>query len=182
MDLSGLFITKTQATEFIQRISRVVDTLYTANFDLEKILAEQLGLQKKDRLMKLFFENNINTGDKDAVRDFLQKIITAATAIPTVELTLAFEPTEEILMSLSQWFMMQLKKQAIFAVKVDYSLIGGAIITFNGKYKDCSLKSVFEKVISAGTTPASARTTAPVSATPQPEDIHQRAEYIEIGR
>jgi F0F1-type ATP synthase delta subunit len=132
--------------------------------------------------MKLFFENTINTGNKDNVRDFLQKITTVTTTIPTVELTLAFEPTEEILMNLSQWFMMQLKKQVLFAIKIDYSLIAGACISFSGKYKDYSLKPFFDNVASTGTAPASAQTSAPVPPNDQPEAIHQSTEFIEIGR
>lgn len=181
MDLSGLFITKTQATEFAQRLGKVVDSLYTTSFDLEKTLAQELGLQRKDRLMRLFFENNINTSTKEDVKNFLQQIITAAATIPTVELTLAFEPTEDILMSLSQWFLVQLKKQVTFAVTVDHSLIGGAKVTFNGKYKDYSLKPQFEKVVTTETLPAPERKAAPVSETP-PQKPHQSTEFLEIGR
>lgn len=179
MDLSGLFITKTQATEFAQRIGNVVDALYTTNFDLEKSLTEQLGLQKKDRLMKLFFENKIHTSTKEEVKNFLQQIMTTAASTPTVELTLAFEPTEEILMSLSQWFLMQLKKQVTFAITVDYSLIAGAKITFNGKYKDYSLKPLFDQIVN---TPLPDLQSASTSTTTPAKNLHQSTEFIEVGR
>jgi len=47
IDLSDFFITKAEANAFAQHLTKIFDTIYTAHFDLDKSLMQELGMQKK---------------------------------------------------------------------------------------------------------------------------------------
>lgn len=53
---------------------------------------------------------------------------------------LAFEPTEELLQTIGLYLRKNFTKYPIFDAKVDPELIAGAALSFNGVYKDYSLR------------------------------------------
>lgn len=174
IDLSDFFITKAEANAFLQHVTKVFDSIYTANFNLEKSLVQELGIQKKDAMMKLLRENKIPETSIPALQEFFKKIQDTIATLPLISLTIAFEPTDETLKAFSQWFVLTLKKQVIFEIRVDRALIAGATITANGKFKDYSLKTVFDSILhpSTGTQKSTAST----------PDLHQSTEHIAVGR
>ncbi len=176
LDLSAFFITKAQATDVMLRIASVSDKVFTTNFTLEKTLAELFGIQKKDLLLKLFREHNISETSPSDIQAFLKKIQDTIKTLPVITLSIAFEPTEEILKSFSEWFLFTLKKQVVFALEIDITILAGARITCNGKFKDYSVTPLFTKLMNTAlvATPpqgitAPSTLTIPTTTPTQPE-------------
>ena len=61
-----------------------------------------------------------------------------------VSLKIGFEPSESTIDKLSLFLKKNIKKDAIFNLEFEPALLGGAVITYKGKYFDFSLKRVFE--------------------------------------
>jgi len=147
MDLSDLFTTKSQANDFIARLNSTIDMVYTTGFDLEKVLMQQFGLRKKDALMKLLRDSKLNGTTATDVQEFLKKLQETASSLPIVSLAIAFEPTEETLQALSRWFLSTLNMHVLFDIQLDTALIAGATITYNGKFKDYSIRPVWDNIV-----------------------------------
>lgn len=148
MDLSGFFHTKQQASDFSARLADISEEIYKTDFNLEKILIDKLSLEKKEKFIILMRDNNINHASQSGLKDFLDKLQEKISQLPLLSITLAFEPKEETLNLISEWFLLNLKKQFVFDINVNLDLIAGIIINFNGKFKDYSIKSRFDKIIS----------------------------------
>ncbi len=164
IDLSHFFQTKLQANDFSARLGTIVEQTYHTDFNLEKALMEQFGIDKKDKFLTLLRENNVGI-DTKSVKDFVTKVQGTITNLQGVPITLAFTPTEKTLQLLSDWFMINLKKQVLFDITVDRKLIAGAAITFNGKYRDFSIKAKFDETANRVLTQ---KTPTHAIATPQP--------------
>ena len=147
LDLTYFFKTKAQANDFISRIAAVSGKVYGTKFDLEKELLEEFGMQKRDKFMTLLRTNNVNPEKADALKAFFTTIQKYTEALPTLTLTIAFEPKEKTLQALSEWFMMNIKKQMLFEIIVDPKVIGGSTISYRGQYADFSIKPIFEKLV-----------------------------------
>jgi hypothetical protein len=147
LDLSSFFITKAQASDFAARLALVLEKVYTTDFELEKTIGAQFSLPKKDQILKLFRENQISETSPTEIQGFLKKLQESVAALPVVTLTIPFEPNDETLKAFSDWFLFTLKKQVIFAIEIDETLLAGARITFNGKYKDYSLRTKFMTIM-----------------------------------
>lgn len=174
IDLSSFFQTKVQAADFSARLAKVTENIYYTNFNIEKVLMEQFGVVKKDALLSLLRGNNIGVDSTKTIKEFFTKIQETIAGLPVVPITLAFEPKEQTLKILSDWFMINLKKQVLFDISVDRKLIAGAAITYQGKYKDFSIKPKVNEILAKIlTNPAS------VHAVPGPI---QKTEDMHVGR
>jgi F0F1-type ATP synthase delta subunit len=147
LDLSDLFNTKSQAQDFSQRLESISSKIFETSFNPETALLEYFGIEKKETFMNLLRDNKVNAGSRLAIKEFIDKIQQKIASLPVLSMVLAFEPHEETLEAFSRWFIINTKKQMLFEIKVDKSLIGGAAILSNGKYLDFSIKPAFEKVI-----------------------------------
>ena len=61
--------------------------------------------------------------------------------LPICDLTLAFEPTKEVLRDLGRWVRKNLDKEAVLRVAVDPGVMAGVEIAFKGRYKDLTVKA-----------------------------------------
>lgn len=174
IDLSSFFQTKAQAADFSARLATVAEQMYYTTFNIEKSLMEQFGIVKKDALLTLLRDNNIGIDSTKAIKDFVTKMQETITALPVVPITLAFEPKEQTLKMLSEWFMINIKKQVLFDISVDRKLIAGAAITYNGKYNDFSIRGKVEETIKNIITKPQ-----PIHAVPGPK---QNTEDVHVGR
>ena len=147
LDLSDFFQTKDQANEFATRLSTLSEKIYNTNFNLEKDLMAQFGIKKKDAFMKLFRKNDIDIKSHSALKTFLTMIAERVVSLPLLSLIIAFEPKEQTLKSLSQWCLLNIKKQAVFDITIDRNLIAGATISFKGRSMDFSIKPQLDQTI-----------------------------------
>lgn len=144
MDLSAFFQTKLQSSDFSTRLATISEKIYETNFNLEKALMDQFGLKKKDQFMNLLHDQNVSVEDNTILKNFLNDIQTEIRALPVLSVSLAFEPKEQTLKALSEWFVLNLKRQILLDITVDPQLIAGATISFNGKNGDYTIRSRFE--------------------------------------
>ncbi|HSW47659.1 MAG TPA: hypothetical protein VLG67_01120 [Candidatus Saccharimonadales bacterium] len=147
IDFSDFFQTKSGASDFTNRLFIVAEDVFKSDFDLEKTLMSQLGIQKKDKLMNILRDANVPIESQSALKDFLTKLIEHITSLPVFSLKLAFEPQEQTLKKISEWFIVNAKKQVLLDITIDRNLIAGASISFNGEYKNFSIKPKFEAVL-----------------------------------
>ena len=172
LDLSYFFKTKAQANDFCIRLSTISEAIYQTGFNADAVLLEQFGIQKKEKFLSLLRENNVALDSTTALKDFLATIMTQCSSLPVLSLTVAFEPKEQTLQALSEWCLINIKKQLLFDIKIDPTLIAGATITLNGKYGDFSIKQKFAQVlIDTITKPADS-----------PQGGHQSIDSLMMGR
>jgi F0F1-type ATP synthase delta subunit len=148
LDLSSFFKTQVQSVDFSTRLSAITDKIYKTGFNLEKTLIDQLGIQKKDKFMILLNSNKIQLSSNSALKDFITKVQEKISSLPTISLTIAFEPKEGTLKSLSDWFPANINKQVLLDIKVDPEIIAGACVSYGGKCSDFSIKPIFDKACS----------------------------------
>jgi F0F1-type ATP synthase delta subunit len=180
-DFSEFFKTKLEANDFANRLATIAEKLYETNFNLEKTLLDQFGLNKKDRLMILLRNNNISVESNVALKQFFDLVQEKVAALPVLTMTLAFEPKQQTLEALSQWFMLNLNKQVLFEITVDPSLIAGATLTYKGKFLDYSIRSTFQQIFNdtlSAKAPQAQNQTKPTDSVPQHQDINT----ISLGR
>ncbi len=71
--------------------------------------------------------------------EFFKSLKAELASLKYLELTIAFEPTLETLSKISDWARKNIAESLCLDIKRDKRIIGGAIITYNGRFKDYSL-------------------------------------------
>lgn len=147
IDLSYFFTTKMQAQDFSSRLSLLVERMYVADFNFEKEFTEQFGIQKKDRFLMVLHDNKLSPEPTGALQEFLNKLLAHIAQLPVISLKIAFQARDETLQALTEWFMLTIKKQVLFDITIDPSLIAGAAIFYNGNYVDLSIREKFNQIL-----------------------------------
>lgn len=170
LDLSYFFKTKLQAGDFSTRLATISQQIYETHFSLETALVDAFGMQKKDKFIVLLRDNAVNTDSPTALKEFLDKLQEKIAALPVLSLTIAFEPKEQTLITISEWFLLHMKRQVLFETITDPQLIAGAAITFNGKFLDFSVKSKFEGILNSIVKPIDKMENDQTISTPSAKD------------
>ncbi|MFH0898107.1 MAG: F0F1 ATP synthase subunit delta [bacterium] len=152
LDFSDFFKTSAQAKEFSARLSIISQKIFDTDFNLEQVLSEQLGMHKKDKFIAFLRDRQVNIESTIDLKNFLTKIQEKISFLPEINLTLAFEPNEQTMRTLADWFLLN-NKEVVFNINVDPRLIAGVVIYYNSKFIDFSVKSRFDQIIKEAITP-----------------------------
>ena len=177
IDLSEFFITKSQATDFIRSLDTIEDQMYEVNFNLEASLTKEFGIQKKDRFVELLRSLKMTNPSNEVLKELFVNIQDTVKNLSILSLTIAFEPDETTLKSFLQWFLFTLNKQIIIDIKVERDIIAGATVNFNGRFRDYSIKLLFDQIIKNKLYPQ-----VDADKNTNQTNTKQQAEYMNIGR
>src|SRR5579862_5747766 len=119
IDLSDLFTTKAEAADFLSRLTTISEMFFQTGFNLESALTQHFGVNKKDRIIEILRTNNINSDSLPTVKEFIFVLMAKISALPVLSLTIAFEPQEQTLKSLAEWFFINTHKQMLFDISID---------------------------------------------------------------
>lgn len=164
LDFTDFFQTKAGASDFNTRLSLIAESVYKAGFSLEKALLQQIGVSKKDRFITILRDNNVDLESHTALLSFIAKLQEKISSLPVFSIKLAFEPKEITLRVISEWFIVNTKKQVLLDITVDENLIAGAAISFNGEYINLSVKEKFDQIAASILNKSEVPSTATVTA------------------
>lgn len=146
IDLSFFVKTKADAKDFSDKIGVILEHIYKTDFTLEKELLTQFGLVKQEKFIAFLRSSNVQIDSIPQVQAFLTSLLQRIATLPTLSICLAFEPTDETLEMLSDWFLLHIKQHLLLDITVNKELIAGMTITYNGKYVDTSIKPQFDAI------------------------------------
>ncbi len=139
-DILKYITTKEDLYEFIDLLDTLVENAFKKGSSFSKTLDKASG-QKFSAAIK-----RIGNGKSpEQIQDILNKLKQEAEKVNFLSLTIAIEPSEELLTSLSKWAEKNFDNKVIFDITVNPDIVGGAIVTYKGNYRDESLKKTLEE-------------------------------------
>lgn len=140
------FKTTHDVDEFLRLLEGLNGQLFKQAFTSREILDKLLPYSQADLIKRLASEYNISIEDKHEMESFFIALQHMLKGLPVISLTLAVIPSQEGIDYLSNWFYINFQKNVIIDIQYNPDILGGAIIAFNGKYGDYSLKKHVEKL------------------------------------
>lgn len=128
------------ATGFIEGLQRLSNILFSTQKVNDQAIKEFLGEERAIAVLGYCKNNEISIENTLSFQSFIEKLISEIEQLPKVRLYLAFEPTQDSLKQFSDWFLKEYKVKFLFHIQVEKDIVGGAVMVFNGVYKDYSLK------------------------------------------
>jgi F0F1-type ATP synthase delta subunit len=138
----------------LHHIAAEIDTLLVSVFQTNPAIFKSTLETKLQRnigtiLSEMLRKQGVAFEDHEQIQAFFTGLQTYLAHLPVLQLTLAYHPTNEQIEELSDWIRTKTAKPVILHVHYDIRVIGGAIITYGGKYADKSLKKRMESVYEA---------------------------------
>lgn len=139
--------TKEEAREFLDEIDLLIDSLFNIkSASFSNILDKSVSTGTAENLKKIFLKMGNNKGE---IRDFLTNLKEKIDNLKVIKLTIAFEPSNDVIQNIHSWTKSNFGPETILEFIEDKTIMGGAIIDYDGFYKDYSLrktiKETFEK-------------------------------------
>jgi len=116
-----------------EEISVLQKTFYEQSASFDSVLSTQVRKYIADSISKEL--NSSGIGNKE----YLEGLLKELDKLSTVHLTLSYEPDAQSFASFYQWFVDNVGPAIVLDVYTNPNLLGGAQISFNGKYYDGSL-------------------------------------------
>jgi F0F1-type ATP synthase delta subunit len=132
---------------FLAEIDMLLVSLYQNNVSaFKETLDTKLQRRLGDILTHSLQEQKINFTDHEQLQYYFTGLKAYVTQLPLLHLTLAYHPTNQQILGLSEWARQVVKRPVILHLNYNKMLLGGAVISFGGSYKDLSLKKKLDTV------------------------------------
>jgi len=142
-------ITSLKTTQDVASFVSEIDTLVYAFFKSEKSSTENalssISADSARKIMQVFSKNNLNINDKDTVVNFFNTLKELLKRLKVIKLVLAFDPTRKTIENIHNFVKDTVGAGYILDIEVSGEVLGGAIVIFNGKYNDFTLKKRVEE-------------------------------------
>ncbi len=139
--------TKEELISYLEEISQAQQSAFEKKEDL---LSEKVK-EKVSETLKNFLERAEEKGiiskNPKQQNSFLKKLKEYLLSLPEVKLKIAFSPSSEFLEEINQWFEKELSVKVILDLTINPKIVGGAIIEYQGNWRDFSLRKKIDNLI-----------------------------------
>lgn len=143
-DLITSLKTTQEVADFISEIDTLMLTFFKpGKISLEKALTS-ITADRAQKIMQAFSKNDLDIGSKTAVTGFFETLKKLLKKLKIIKLVLAFDPTRKTIANIHNYVKENIGIGYILNIEVSEDLLGGAVIMFDGKYSDYSLKKSIE--------------------------------------
>ncbi len=153
LDTYKSLIDLTKTTEDLAGLGDEIDVItqslyHVELYKLEDALSQFVRIRVAKEIRKLIQANSLS--GKDEIKQFFADAYRTISGLPILRLTLAFEPSESVINTLSYWVRTNLDSGILLDLSMDRSILGGAIIVYSGKFYDFSLRKNLNEIFERG--------------------------------
>jgi F0F1-type ATP synthase delta subunit len=143
-------ITSLKTTQEVESFVSEIDTLMFEFYNTKGLLIhkalDSISFGTVGKIMQAFLKNNLDIYNKDTFVSFFQTLKILIKKLKVIKLVLAFDPTRRTIEKIHNFVKENIGIGYILDIEVYHDVLGGAIVIFNGKYKDFTLKKNLEEV------------------------------------
>ncbi len=145
--------TTEDAEKMIEEINILLNSMYfvkdgvSVGQDFQRTAEQSFDLTLKNKIRASTAQILINEFSKKGIDKitFLQKLKDKLASYKIFKLDIVFEPTRNFVEKIYDFVSKNMGNEVLLEINYVPNLIGGAVIVFDGKYRDFSLKKVFDE-------------------------------------
>ena len=138
--------TTEHARDLLSEIDILLESLFKTDSKAFEKALNSISAVSSQMLKEIFIRNYGSFENKAMIKECLIGLKEEMQKLKILKISLALEVSENLIDNLFNWVLKNLKAGIILNINTDKSIIGGAIIEFEGRYKDFSLKKALEEV------------------------------------
>lgn len=125
------------------RLLSEIDMLEALSFKPEAM--SSISETDAEKIMEIISKNNLDANNQDSYRTFSENLKAVIAKLKVIKLVLAFDPTRKTIEKIHSFISGNIGIDYILDIEVEQSILAGAIVIFNGKYNDFTLKKSIEE-------------------------------------
>lgn len=140
-------VTTQEASLYIHALKTLQNEEFlSTKASLKNLFTNILPYTLSEKLQEALQKNDILDAGETEQKAYLEKLMESIRSLPLIKLTFAFVPTRGFLQECCDNITGLLKQPVLIDLTVDPTIIGGALISYNGKYVDLSIKHQIESL------------------------------------
>ncbi len=145
-ELTKGIITKEDFVFFIEEIAIIENVIFkNPKTPLLERLKGKIKEELRNKLEKLEEKGIISNSPNQQIA-FFSELKERLQKIPQVKLEIAFKPSRDFLLKLADWFKEKIHQRVILDLTINPKIIGGAIIEYQGSWRNFSLAKKIDKL------------------------------------
>jgi hypothetical protein len=142
-------MTQSAAFELIEELSYANSLLYKSEPDSESTYGKAVNNVKYSDLLNQLFASDVQSVSRpEELSRFVEEIHNWLKDIEPVRYTVAFKPGMEFTKNMYKWTKENISGQHLIEIETKSEIIGGVIISANGRYHDFSLEKIINQYFS----------------------------------
>lgn len=141
-------ITTLKTTQEVANFVSEIDIVMFAFSKSEKVSIEKaltlISTNSAKKITQVFLKNSLDINDKNTVAGFFEILKGLLKKFKVIKLVLAFDPTPKTIENIHDFVKETVGIGYILDIEVSQDVLAGAIVMFNGKYADFTLKKTIE--------------------------------------
>jgi F0F1-type ATP synthase delta subunit len=131
-------ITSLKTTQEVSNFVSEIDTFLRCR------TLDSISTNSCEKIKQIFTKNNLDIDDNDTIAGFFETLKELLKKFKVIKLVLAFDPTRKTIENIHNFVKDSLGIGYVLDIEVQENILGGAIVMFEGKYNDFSLKKSIE--------------------------------------
>lgn len=144
LDLINSLRTTQDVTIFTEEIEDFQKVFFESEGKSFEKAIESVNEEYAVKIMQTFAKNKLDINNRDTVENFLNTLKDFLKQLKIIRLVISFEPTHRTVEKIHNFVKENIGIGYILNIEISEDLMGGAIVIFNGKYSDSSLKKNIE--------------------------------------
>jgi len=125
-------------------LDRFLQNIYNLNIDAKSMISTGLPQSTAESLIG-YLGHELEVRDVEGILAKCIELEHALDQVPVVGLTITFEPSQEYVLQISDMLFKATKEKKFVSIKIDKSLIAGAVVEGNGAVFSETVKQYFER-------------------------------------
>ncbi|MBI2049300.1 hypothetical protein HYT32_00055 [Candidatus Roizmanbacteria bacterium] len=146
-------ITSLKTLQDRDRLSSDIEDLLTSIFKMSgqpfDNLLKTIRIDFAEKIKDAFRKSGLDSQDKEQIRNFLTTLKHLLGRFRIIKITLAFDPSNQTIENIHSWISSRLGQGYILDIQTSPEVLGGAIIVFNGEYRDFTIKKNIEAIFTS---------------------------------
>lgn len=124
-------------------LEQLEQNLYDLKINVKTFIEKEAPFHAQEALIE-YLGNVVETRDAETLSQKIESLCTVLKALPIVTLTVAFDPTDELVLHLSKVAKEEFSTHVLWDFIKDITITGGAVVEGNGRIEDYTIKKYFE--------------------------------------
>lgn len=138
-DVIAQIKTTESAGIFKEELELLLRSLYLGSNAFGLTLKTKVRAKVSNHIKRAISEEDIN------IEKFLKGLIESVEKVPTVRLVITYEPTEDAIDRFHSFIINACQRYVFLNIGYSPDNIGGAVIIYEGRYRDYTFKRIFER-------------------------------------
>ncbi len=148
-DLIELIRTTDDLVKFDEEMDLLLQSIYYVDKDMLKDALEKTVRIRIATVMRKLIQRD-TLSKREEVNALFLSVYKTICSLPMLQLTLAFEPSEAVIDNISRWARQNLAAGILLDLSLDRSVLGGAMIMYNGRFYDLTLRKKLQDIFDKG--------------------------------